>query len=416
MAIAFRDKATATGSNTTSATITIPAATTTGDIMYAFLVYSANMNPPSDPGAVTWPSGWAGIDQAPRSNGGGGNLGVRMAVGYRRWQAGDSNATITIVGTQNTATGYVCTVVAYSGVDASGNGLVTSSIKTTGTSTSSAAQTTNSVSSSASGVWRLASHFGVHTFDTWTWGSESPADTERADTYQNNGTFIPALVVTDSNTSIDASGGTTLAATPSATIFDPISWIGLISPPLAVTANADAASATATAYDATVVNTVTTEVDTAAPTPTAYDATVGLVLQVSAASASAVAVAYNATVGLGLGAGATAAATAYDTTVGLVLQVEAGTVSLAVTANDAVTGTVTNADTAAVSSTASDTTETLILGVGANQAAAVGTASDTAIATESFTDTVGVAATAYDAIAEGVGVDDLQVYAGVAYA
>ena len=252
MAIAFRDKATATGSNTTSATITIPAATTTGDIMYAFLVYSANMNPPSDPGAVTWPSGWAGIDQAPRSNGGGGNLGVRMAVGYRRWQAGDSNATITIVGTQNTATAYVCTVVAYSGVDTSGNGLVTSSIKTTGTSTSSAAQTTNSVSSSASGVWRLSSHFAVLTFSTFTWGSESPADTERADTSVNV-IFAPGLVVLDSNTSIDASAGTTLAATPSGTIFDPICWIGLISPPLAAIADAEDTSAAGTSNDTTVL-------------------------------------------------------------------------------------------------------------------------------------------------------------------
>lgn len=236
MSIAF--VASTGGQTQTSATaaMTIPTGASEGNVLVA-AVGVCNQNT-TDP-VITFPSGWTVVDTAHNSV----LLGIlhnvcryTLSIAVKTYHAGDGtqNATADSI----TGGGLSWSMMCLSGLkdgDSIADAFAQHSMSAFRLSTSSAALTTNTVTDSTVGLWRIEVFGAGNRGTTASWGSYSPADTERQDNSSPTANSS-TVAVADSNGTVDASGGTSVSATPTASDIA-VSWIGLLKPGNATSAD-----------------------------------------------------------------------------------------------------------------------------------------------------------------------------------
>lgn len=244
MAIALRAAAADSEGTDTSAEVLMPSGATQDDILIACVNHS-KLN--TEPAAFSWPANWTVLN----SGGGGGTANSsHFEVAWKKFNTGDGTQTVTL--DSNNQGGWVSSCVAYSGVDLT-TPVIANGIGSWSSATSSSTLTTPTATDSTADVWRVAIFQGVVAVADATWGSYSPADTERNDNSCTAATRRPNQALVDSNGTVDASAGTSVTATPTAGVNGRIAWIGLLNPAAAGSgAPAGNASVTSTANDATV--------------------------------------------------------------------------------------------------------------------------------------------------------------------
>jgi hypothetical protein len=295
------------GTQTTSAAMTIPAGATEGDVLVAAVCVSSTVSQ-----TVTFPAGWTVVDTIVGTNSSG--TIFRLSVGVKTFHTGDGTQTATVSGISGGGEAWVCSC--YRGLsngDSIAGAFADHNIGTmqvTPSGSWTTATTTETLTSGASGLWRI-SIFGALSLgsSTHAWGSYSPADTERQDVMSPGIQYRANIALADSNTTVNASGGTSVTATPSFATYNAVGWIGLLTPPQATAVNAEAATVTCAAGDATVPANGVAESPSA--TTTANAATVST--SVNAEAATATTTANGATVSTSVNAEAcTVTSAAYD--------------------------------------------------------------------------------------------------------
>lgn len=203
---------------TTTAVVNVPPGTDTGDIIFAAIHVGTNTGTPT----IDTPDGWTSIAHQV------GTAGVTSTVRvlWREWQSGETSYSITV---SHSSGGWVANAASYSGVDTTSpvDDVDISTIAETG---STAAVSTPTLTSSTSNVWRLAIFHGLTTTADRAYGSYSPADLERQDNACTAATRRAHGSLVDSGGSVDASAGTSVSGTPSATTEDRTAALVLINP------------------------------------------------------------------------------------------------------------------------------------------------------------------------------------------
>lgn len=208
----------ASGAAVSNPVLSVHASTASGDMVIAAVHGGGG----TAPVPYIWPAGWTEITTPATEFS---SFFARCEWRYRFRQPGDTTYALTAGAVLQG--GYRWATATYRGVDTSTP--VLQQAATTQTSTGSAI-TTATVTDSTSGVWRVETFSGTDSGSTdWSWGSYSPADTERQDGVAGT-TRESALALADSNGIINASGGTSVSATPSAPIDVLIDWIALLNP------------------------------------------------------------------------------------------------------------------------------------------------------------------------------------------
>lgn len=232
MAISFPATSTsATVLNSSAVTITKPTSATTGDLLVAMVM--STKSTAVSAGSFTWPSGWTLLDAD--HGGSSGNMGYEV-----RWHivaAGESTYSVTADSNTTGSSLYLCS--AYRGTDTT-----TPFVQhgQSGVTTGGGTATSATLTDSTSGLWRV-SFFAGHTVNSavYTFGSYSPADTQRVADARNSDTYRPIGATVDSNGTVNASGGTSGAATTTGggTVGTKAAWTGLLQPPFAAPSTYD---------------------------------------------------------------------------------------------------------------------------------------------------------------------------------
>lgn len=214
------------GAATTGGTFNIsrPSGSATDDIIFAMIGATST----STIAAFTWPSGWNELYAESGS--------ADIAVNSRyelRWHVYDSaegsNYSVTVP-TLSTSTGTrVHATMSYRGCDTTtpivgGTGSTGTRLTAGGTTFSTPTET-----SSVSDVWAVCAFNAFSVAANWNW---TESNTERVDRTNSSNSYRSGLAWSDTNGTVDASGGVSYSGTPSTTTYSRLPWIGLLQPPV----------------------------------------------------------------------------------------------------------------------------------------------------------------------------------------
>lgn len=229
MAIALRSGSPASSTGNGDSNGTSPFIFTTnavdGDLYIAWFTMVSE-NPI---GALTWPSGWTSLAFQEVQTSSIGNCYFRTEVGYTLWQTGDSTGKSSSLNTNLINGRWTCSTVGYSGVDTT-TPIAKNAMGSSDTGASTAAVSTPTVNSGISGVWRVSLFGCFRQSATPSWSNYNPADTERRDSSSPIGTNRVGNAFVDSDSSVNASSGTSVSGTPNGSAYGRVGAILLVNP------------------------------------------------------------------------------------------------------------------------------------------------------------------------------------------